>query len=170
MGKPFEVALFSVIQMQQSKCGRKWTVILYKPETPAKGKRLSLRWRFGLVKNCHSLRRLHLLLVRYIEKRNFKRKAEGLIPSSVWAKTFKSFANVTKKQRDVLNSVAVKIGDDMATFGATNLDSYPVEQTRLVEGRLPPVAEILSRTEKEPNKIPRSNGHSHESHWYRGLR
>jgi hypothetical protein len=61
-------------------------------------------------------------------------KMEGLIPADSWKKAFSSAAKVTRKQRSVLRSVAVKVGDNMATFGATDLDSYPVEQTRLSEG------------------------------------
>jgi hypothetical protein len=38
----------------------------------SEGKTFPLRWRFGLVKNYHSFRRLPLLLALYIEKRNFK--------------------------------------------------------------------------------------------------
>jgi hypothetical protein len=48
--------------------------ILYKPEAPAKGKRLSLRWRFGLVKNCHPFSAAFCLLhLNHREKRNFKK-------------------------------------------------------------------------------------------------
>jgi hypothetical protein len=74
-------------------------------------------------------------------------KLDALIPAASWKKAFSTAAKVTKKNRTnaVLRSVAVKLGDQLATFGATDLDSYPVEQTRLGDGRFPPVADIVPK-------------------------
>jgi hypothetical protein len=36
----------------------------------------------------------------------------------------------------------------LATFGATDLESNPSEQTRLVEGRFPPASDIIDQTRK----------------------
>ncbi len=72
-------------------------------------------------------------------------KLDALIPAASWRKAFSTAAKVTKKQKSVLRSVAVKLGDQLATFGATDGDSYPVEQTRLGDGRFPPVADIIPK-------------------------
>jgi hypothetical protein len=74
--------------------------------------------------------------------------SEALIPEKAWAKAFSNGEKVTKKQKSQLKSVAVKMSKEIATFGATNLDSYPVEQTRLVEGRFPPATDIIDQTRK----------------------
>ncbi len=58
-------------------------------------------------------------------------KHDALIPAASWRKAFSTAAKVTKKQKSVLRSVAVKLGDQLATFGATDGDSCPVEQTRV---------------------------------------
>jgi len=73
---------------------------------------------------------------------------EALIPATVWAKTFSSAAKTTKRQTLALRSVAVKMSKELATFGSTDLDSYPVDQTKLVEGRFPPAADIIDSTRK----------------------
>lgn len=44
--------------------------------------------------------------------------------------------------------MAVKLSKEVATFGSTDLDSYPVEQTRLIEGRFPPAADIIGQIRK----------------------
>jgi regulator of replication initiation timing len=74
---------------------------------------------------------------------------EGLIPAAIWAKVFSSAAKTTRKAiKPILKSVAVKLGKEMATFGTTDLDSFPVEQTRLMAGRFPPAADIIDQTRK----------------------
>jgi hypothetical protein len=74
---------------------------------------------------------------------------EALIPATTWTKVFSSAAKTTKRAYgDALKSVAVKMSKEMASFGSTNLDSYPVEQTKLVEGRFPPAADIIDQTRK----------------------
>jgi len=72
-------------------------------------------------------------------------KLDALIPAASWKKAFSTAAKVTKKQKNVLRSVAVKLGKELATFGATDGDSYPVEQTRIGDGRFPPVADIIPK-------------------------
>lgn len=75
---------------------------------------------------------------------------EALVPGESWKAAFSMANKLAKKNRKpLLNSVAVKLGKDTATFGATNLDSYPVEQTRLVDGRFPPTGDILGRAQKK---------------------
>jgi hypothetical protein len=73
------------------------------------------------------------------------RKLDALIPAASWRKAFSTAAKVTRKQKNVLRSVAVKLGDQLATFGATDGDSFPVEQTRVSDGRFPPVADIIPK-------------------------
>ena len=71
-------------------------------------------------------------------------KAEGLIPAAVWKKTFAAAAKHTRRgHRAELKSVATKVGAELATFGYTDLDSSPVESTRMVEGRFPPLGDII---------------------------
>jgi hypothetical protein len=72
-------------------------------------------------------------------------KLDALIPAASWRKAFSTAAKVTKKQKSVLRSVAVKLSDQLATFGATDGDSCPVEQIRVGDGRFPPVADIIPK-------------------------
>jgi len=75
--------------------------------------------------------------------------SEALIPADAWSKAFANANKITKKTRQTnIKTVAVKMSKEMATFGTTNLESYPVEQTRLVEGRFPPAADIVDMTRK----------------------
>jgi hypothetical protein len=70
---------------------------------------------------------------------------EALIPQNSWKSFFTSAAKLTKKNRTrpELQTVAVVLGKEQATFGATDYDSFPIEQTRLVDRKFPPVNDIL---------------------------
>ena len=72
---------------------------------------------------------------------------KALIPAAKWDAFFKQAAKLTAKKylKPVLKSVLVKIGENRATFAATDLDSCPVEQTKLLEGKFPPVDDIIPK-------------------------
>jgi hypothetical protein len=71
-------------------------------------------------------------------------QASGLIPAVTWRKTFASAAKMTKRAfKPVLRSVAVKLGEQLGTFGVNNLDGTMFEQTKYVDGRFPPYGDIL---------------------------
>ncbi len=72
---------------------------------------------------------------------------EALIPLDAWKSAF-AMAKKVKTRQPILKSLAVSIGKDVTTFAATNLDSYPTEQTRHVEGRFPPAGDIISQSIK----------------------
>jgi len=70
-----------------------------------------------------------------------------LIPASKWDAFFKQAVQLTNKRflKPILKSVALKIGDEQATFSATDLDSCPVVQTKLVEGKFPPADSVIPK-------------------------
>lgn len=71
---------------------------------------------------------------------------DGLIPGSIWQSVFNSASKKTRRlSKPVLRNVAVKIGKEVATLGYTDLDSFPVERTRLVEGKFPPLADVFPK-------------------------
>lgn len=75
------------------------------------------------------------------------KKKTFLVPAEVWKRSFTMAGKL--KSRDAINkTLAVKLGKDTATFAATNLDSYPVESTREIEGRYPPTDDIVKQTKK----------------------
>lgn len=76
---------------------------------------------------------------------------EALIPAETWRRAFVTAVKTTKKAKykaSILQSVAVKVGEHVTTFAATDLDSYPVEQTKNMDGKYPPVNDILRQTRK----------------------
>lgn len=68
----------------------------------------------------------------------------GIVPAAVWAKVFAQADKMNRRQPK-LHYVATKIGETVATFGATNLETSPVESATLVEGRFPPIHDIIPR-------------------------
>jgi hypothetical protein len=77
-------------------------------------------------------------------------KSRFLVPQAAWQRAFTMANKVGKRARHkpILKTVAVKLAET-ATFAATDLDSYPVEQTREIEGRYPPVDDILKQSCRE---------------------
>jgi hypothetical protein len=73
----------------------------------------------------------------------------ALIPTETWTKVFAGAEKLTRRKMPSLQAVAVKIGKQLATFGSTNLDTFPVDQTKLMEGRFPPTQEIITQTTKK---------------------
>lgn len=73
---------------------------------------------------------------------------ECLIPAASWNRAFTMMKPRKTSSKPALNNVALKFTKTEATFGATDLDSYPVENTRLLEGRFPTTDDIVKQTEK----------------------
>lgn len=68
---------------------------------------------------------------------------KGLIPAGRWKDFFRNAAKLTKKSASTLRAVAVKMGPDRVTLGATDGKDSPLTQTPVVEGRFPPVNDIM---------------------------
>jgi len=77
-------------------------------------------------------------------------EVEALVPADSWRKAFAMAKKTKVKGRNmpILSSVAVQIGKEVTTFGATNLEQYPSEQSRNVEGRFPPTSDIIGQSSK----------------------
>ena len=70
---------------------------------------------------------------------------KALIPASRWKDFFRNAAKLTKKAKPALRAVAVKMGPDRVTLGATDGDDQPLTQTPTVEGRFPPINDIMPK-------------------------
>ena len=78
--------------------------------------------------------------------------SEALIAGDTWRRAFAAAAKTAKRgarHKAILGTVAVVVGHDLTTFGATDLESYPTEQTRNMPGRFPPVAAIVKQAKQE---------------------
>ncbi len=72
--------------------------------------------------------------------------ASGIVPASVWGSVFAAATKHSRKAtKSILQNVAVAIGREQAVFGMTNGDSSPVETTKLMEGRFPPVDDVFPK-------------------------
>lgn len=81
-------------------------------------------------------------------------RCEGLIPAEAWVRAFGSAKKLARKlSKPILKSVAVKIGENEATLGATNLNQAQAETTRLMEGKFPPAGEVIPRSADAPVRI-----------------
>lgn len=67
---------------------------------------------------------------------------EGLIPAATWRAALKA-APKKAHYKPVLRNVAVVLGTVEATFASTDLEATNVVPTRLVEGRFPPLPDIM---------------------------
>jgi hypothetical protein len=76
----------------------------------------------------------------------------GLIPAKFWNKSFKDAAVFTKKFPK-LRSVAVKLGENLATFGTTDTESSKAEQTKLSESRFPNTDDIIPKVTGETKSV-----------------
>lgn len=83
-----------------------------------------------------------------------------LIPAPKWDSFFKQAVKLTNKKnvKGILKSVALKISDERATFSATDLDSCPVEQTKLIEGKFPPVDDVIPKRLRTGASVIRLDG------------
>lgn len=74
-------------------------------------------------------------------------ECRGLIPGKAWSEHFKKADRLTKrcKYKTILRHVPAVIGKDVATLGATDMESNEVCSTRQVEGRFPPYQEIIPK-------------------------
>lgn len=72
--------------------------------------------------------------------------AEAIVPAAAWKSAFAAAEKLTRRSvKPILRSVAVVAGENVVTMGCTDLDTYPVEQARRVEGRYPPVDDIVPK-------------------------
>ena len=76
---------------------------------------------------------------------------EALIPASGWREVFSRATKITKSNRKPeIAGVAVKIGKDATTFGAVDTFAAKTmcETVRHIEGRYPPIADIMGQCQK----------------------
>lgn len=71
---------------------------------------------------------------------------DALIPAATWKAVFAKAGKMTPARitKPVLRGVAVRVGKDVTTFGATDAASTMCESVRNGEGRFPPVADVLA--------------------------
>jgi hypothetical protein len=70
---------------------------------------------------------------------------KAIIPTSRWKDFFRNTSKLTKKAPPALRAVAVKMGDEVVTMGATDGNDKPMTQTPIIEGRFPPVDDIMPK-------------------------
>ena len=76
---------------------------------------------------------------------------EALIPASGWREVFSRATKITKSNRKPeIAGVAVKIGKEATTFGAVDTFAAKTmcETVRHIEGRYPPIADIMGQCQK----------------------
>jgi hypothetical protein len=75
---------------------------------------------------------------------------DALVPAGAWKKAFSAAGKLTRKARDgaVVKAVAVKIGSDVTTLGATDGVTGTCEMSENVVGRFPPLADIVDSANK----------------------
>jgi hypothetical protein len=81
----------------------------------------------------------------------------ALVPGDVWKKTFSAAGKLVSarafKQKPILGNVAVKVGDKVTTFGATNLERHLTESVSNGTGRYPPTGDILGQCQKHNRDV-----------------
>jgi hypothetical protein len=70
---------------------------------------------------------------------------KAIIPTSRWKDFFRNAAKMTKKAVPAMRAVAVKMGDEVVTMGATDGNDKPMTQTPIIEGQFPPVDQIMPK-------------------------
>jgi hypothetical protein len=71
-------------------------------------------------------------------------QASALVPAAAWKKTFAAARKLTARVRNgPMAAVAVKIGEKVTTFGATNAASHQCESVENGDGKFPPTDDIL---------------------------
>lgn len=78
---------------------------------------------------------------------------KGLVPREVWKAVFAGAKKGTKRFQTVTQCVAVKLGESVATLASTDgAGSSPVSTSGLVEGRFPPVDDVMKTPRKKRGK------------------
>ena len=73
----------------------------------------------------------------------------AMIPASFWKDSFRKAKTLTRRSRgDVLKSVAVVTGPTSTTMAATDLEKSQCDSSPNLDGRFPPYADILSKTNR----------------------
>lgn len=68
----------------------------------------------------------------------------SIVPAGEWKRTFAEAAKLTKRTiRANHRKVAVKIGENVTTFGARNGDAIAITQPTNIEGRFPPIGDVI---------------------------
>lgn len=69
--------------------------------------------------------------------------AEALVPAAAWKKMMAMGAKLTRRGRPAAKVVAVKASRHVATFAATDGESYPTDRVELIQGRYAPVDDFV---------------------------
>jgi len=76
-------------------------------------------------------------------------KCEALVPAAAWKKAFAGAKKLTARVRTAhLNAVAVKVGEKVATFAATNGTAHQCETVGNLEGEFPRTDVVLAAAER----------------------
>ncbi len=80
-------------------------------------------------------------------------KSESLINAKSFKDFFAKAKKVTQKasgHKPILGSVATVIGEKETTLGATDMEQRPVDRFTNLEGRYPPIRDIIPKSTKKP--------------------
>lgn len=77
-------------------------------------------------------------------------KTSALVPGTAWAKMFAS-ANKIKYRTygNPLKAVACVVGENVTTFAATNGETTACDSTMNIDGKFPPIGDIIKKTRGE---------------------
>lgn len=74
----------------------------------------------------------------------------GTVPAAFWAETFAAAQKMTRRAAPECQQIAARFNADTATFGATDSERTAQPGCRLVEGRYPPLSDVIASASKEP--------------------
>jgi hypothetical protein len=73
--------------------------------------------------------------------------SSGIVPGNVWQKFMINANKLTRrkeKSQPILANVVMQFSKDQVTLGATDCEESPTQNSKLAEGRFPPVEEVLN--------------------------
>ncbi len=78
---------------------------------------------------------------------------ESLIPAKSWKNSFAAAKKIKTGFKPILQSVATVIGEKVTSLASTNLEAVTFEQPRNIEGRFPPLADVIPNAEKAKSTV-----------------